>query len=185
MDMVPNRTPFKSMRQWLSQCSGKPIDPVAIDALFPEIEKHKYRLSAKLNRDVGMKVAALDYLENAAIQEPIDPDAAAPTPIPGWDARHIERSVWDTIADTQPPKQIVSKRIIMPLTRKDLARKHAVVPPRSIIFFGPPGTGKTHFVKAIAGILQWRFIEVSPSALMADGEDRLGANLKRLMEQGR
>ncbi len=132
-----------------------------------------------------MKVAALDYLENAAIQEPIDSDAAGPAPTTGWDARHIERSVWDTIADTQPPKQIVSKRIIMPLTRKDLARKHAVVPPRSIIFFGPPGTGKTHFVKSIAGILQWRLIEVSPSTLMADGEDRLGANLKQLMEQAR
>ena len=57
------------------------------------------------------------------------------------------------------------------------------MPPRALIFFGPPGTGKTHFVRAIAGVLQWWYVEVSPSDLMADGQDRLGANLKRVMER--
>jgi len=97
----------------------------------------------------------------------------------------VDNSVWDTISDTQPPKQIVNKRIILPFTATDLALKHGVVPPRTIIFFGPPGTGKTHFVKAIAGVLQWWYIEISPSTLLADGEDRMGANLKRLMEKVR
>jgi SpoVK/Ycf46/Vps4 family AAA+-type ATPase len=73
----------------------------------------------------------------------------------------------------------------MPLSQMDLALKHAVVPPRPIIFFGRPGTGKTLFVKAIAAVLQWWFIEASPSTLMADGEDRLGANLKNLMKRAR
>jgi SpoVK/Ycf46/Vps4 family AAA+-type ATPase len=37
----------------------------------------------------------------------------------------------------------------------------------------------------MAAILQWWYIEVSPSDLMIDGEDRLGANLKSLMETAR
>ena len=175
----------KDYQSWLTQCCGKQIGSLTEDALLSEIEKHKWLLSEKLNRDVGMKVAALDYLENAAAQELDDAEPAGPLLPPGLEARMIERSVWDTIADSQPPKQIVNKRIIMPLTHPDVARKHAVVQPRAIIFFGPPGTGKTHFVKAIAGALQWRFIEVCPSTLMADGENRLGANLKHLMEQAR
>ena len=40
-------------------------------------------------------------------------------------------------------------------------------------------------MKAIAGVLQWWYVEISPSTLPADGEDRLGANLKRLMEKVR
>jgi transitional endoplasmic reticulum ATPase len=95
----------------------------------------------------------------------------------------IDQSTWKTISESQPPKKIVDKRIILPFSQADLARKHGVMPPRALIFFGPPGTGKTHFVRAIAGVLQWWFIEVSPSDLMADGQDRLGTNLKKIMEK--
>ena len=48
----------------LAQCCGKKIGPLAAEALFPKIRKHKWLLSEKLNRDVGMKIATLDYLEN-------------------------------------------------------------------------------------------------------------------------
>ncbi len=58
-------------------------------------------------------------------------------------------------------------------------------PPKTIIFFGPPGTGKTHFVKAIAGVLSWWYIEIAPSMLMEDGTEKLGANLRRIMEKAR
>jgi SpoVK/Ycf46/Vps4 family AAA+-type ATPase len=92
-------------------------------------------------------------------------------------------SIWDTISESQPPKQIVNKRIILPLTAAEIARKHNVVPPKTIIFFGPPGTGKTYFVKGIAGALQWWYVEINPSTLMAEGEGHLSSNLKNLIEK--
>jgi SpoVK/Ycf46/Vps4 family AAA+-type ATPase len=100
-------------------------------------------------------------------------------------AQRVDRDVWSSISDSQPPKQIVANRIILPLTEASLAQKHGVTPPRTIIFFGPPGTGKTHFVRAIAGVLQWWYLEVSPSDLSSEGGDRLGANLKRVMVRTR
>jgi SpoVK/Ycf46/Vps4 family AAA+-type ATPase len=80
---------------------------------------------------------------------------------------------------------LVQRRIILPLTERDLSIKHGVIPPKTIIFFGPPGTGKTHFVKAIAGVLSWWYIEILPSMLMADGIEKLGANLHAVMEKAR
>jgi SpoVK/Ycf46/Vps4 family AAA+-type ATPase len=100
-------------------------------------------------------------------------------------AQIVSREIWDTISDSQPPKQIVQRRIILPLTEESLSKKHGVIPPKTIIFFGPPGTGKTHFVKAIAGVLSWWYIEILPSMLMVDGVEKVGANLHNIMERAR
>jgi transitional endoplasmic reticulum ATPase len=165
--------------------SGHKVEPEVAKDLWPKILKHKWALSEKLGRDVGIKVACLDLVENV---EPLS-GSACPTEriqiLKGLEAQLVDKAIWETISESQPPKQIVDRRIVIPLTKPELARKHGVIPPRTIIFFGPPGTGKTHFVKAIAGRLQWWYVEVSPSTLMVDGEDRLGANLKKLMEVAR
>jgi SpoVK/Ycf46/Vps4 family AAA+-type ATPase len=65
------------------------------------------------------------------------------------------------------------------------SKKHGVIPPKAITFFGPPGTGKTHFAKAIAGVLSWWYIEIVPSMLMVDGVEKIGANLRDVMEKAR
>jgi SpoVK/Ycf46/Vps4 family AAA+-type ATPase len=167
------------------ECSGHKVEPNIAAELWPKVLQHKWVLSEKLGRDVGTKVACLDFIENVEPMHRDLNDAERIQLLEELGAQMVDQSVWETISESQPPKQIVNKRIILPLTAIELARKHSVIPPRTIIFFGPPGTGKTHFVRAIAGILQWWYIEVSPSNLMADGEDRLGANLKRLMEKAR
>jgi transitional endoplasmic reticulum ATPase len=164
--------------------SGHKFDPAVAGDLWIKILEHKWFLSEKLGRDVGLKVAALDCVENTdAIREELNEEHVRLLKELG--AKMADPEVWDTIADSQPPKQIVNRRIILPLTEVDLATKHGVVPPKSIIFFGPPGTGKTHFVKAIAGVLRWWYVEVSPTDLMVDGADRVGPNLKKVMEKAR
>jgi SpoVK/Ycf46/Vps4 family AAA+-type ATPase len=163
--------------------TGRKFEPQRAEELCNKIMAHKWELSEKLGRDVGTKVASIDFIENIASLDQEIQDTERLRLLKSLGAQIIDPAVWNTIADSQPPKQVVNKRIILPLTAVELARKHAVIPPRTIIFFGPPGTGKTHFVKAIAAALQWWYIEVSPSDLMTDGEDRLGGNLKRLMEK--
>jgi SpoVK/Ycf46/Vps4 family AAA+-type ATPase len=142
-------------------------------------------MSEKLGRDVGLHTACIDFVEHMeeAVKEYVDyrrKDILAE-----MGAQAFGREIWDTISDSQPPKQLVQRRIILPLTERELSTKHGVIPPKTIIFFGPPGTGKTHFVKAIAGVLSWWYIEILPSMLMADGIEKLGANLHAIMEKAR
>lgn len=169
----------------ITEFSGHKVDPDTAADLWEKIIQHKWVLSERVGRDVGLKVACVDYLENiCAVHERLSGEENVRL-LRELGARMMNRDVWETISDSQPPKQIVNKRIVLPLQEVELARKHGVIPAKTIIFFGPPGTGKTHFVRAIAGALRWWYIEVSPSDLMADGADRMGANLKRLMERAR
>jgi transitional endoplasmic reticulum ATPase len=162
--------------------SGHKFEPAVAGDLWIKILEHKWFLSEKLGRDVGIRVSALDLIENTdAVRDELEAENVRL--LKELAAKMVDGDVWNTISDSQPPKQIVNKRIILPLTEVDLAAKHGVMPPKAIIFFGPPGTGKTHFVKAIAGVLRWWYVEVSPSDLMIDGADRVGANLKKLMEK--
>ncbi|MBI4963371.1 MAG: AAA family ATPase [Desulfomonile tiedjei] len=185
MEIVTDIPPPEECVTRIFEFSGHKVEPDVAGDLWVKILQHKWFLSERLGRDVGIKVACVDFIENSELVRDELERSTRSHLLKEMGAQMVDRSVWDTISESQPPKQIVSKRIILPLTEAELARKHGVVPPRTIIFFGPPGTGKTYFVRAIASILRWWFVEVSPSSLMADGEDRLGANLKIFMEKAR
>ncbi len=162
--------------------SGIRLEDDAAASLWHKIMDHKWILSEKLAREVGFQAACIDYLDNFKVDTADVLDRHADL-LDEMRAQYIEHDIWDTISDTQPPKQLVQKRIILPLNEERLSRKHGVIPPRALIFFGPPGTGKTHFARAMAGALAWWFIEISPSVLMADGMDKIGANLQTTMEK--
>jgi len=167
------------------EISGIKFDPDIAADIWPKILQHKWLMSEKLGRDVGLRTACIDFLENTdqALKEYMD--YKRKDILTEMGARTIGREVWETISDSQPPKQLVQRRIILPLTEESLSRKQGVIPPKTIIFFGPPGTGKTHFVKAIAGVLSWWYIEILPSMLMVDGVEKIGVNLHNVMEKAR
>jgi SpoVK/Ycf46/Vps4 family AAA+-type ATPase len=54
--------------------------------------------------------------------------------------------------------------------------------PATVLLFGPPGTGKTTFAKAIAGRLGWPFIELLPSKLES-GAESMSAELRSAMSE--
>lgn len=90
--------------------------------------------------------------------------------------------LWDHMSGMHAEKFLIERRVVLPLARRQLAEEHGVDPPRAIILFGPPGTGKTTFARAIASRLSWPFVELFPSRL-AGSEGGLPAGLSAAFAQ--
>ena len=126
------------------------------DPIIEQLERRGYRL-----------VERLRYLER---QIPTTvPVRAALIEVGG---RMIDPGLWGELKGLEHWKEIIERRVILPLAERDLAARHAVSPPRAIVLFGPPGTGKTTFAKGIASRLAWPFVEIQPAELAGEGAER-------------
>jgi SpoVK/Ycf46/Vps4 family AAA+-type ATPase len=89
--------------------------------------------------------------------------------------RMLPRDLWEAVGGMRREKELLERRLVMPLAKPEMADQYGVVPPKAVVLFGPPGTGKTTFAKAIASRLEWPFVEVFPSRLAADPKGLAGA----------
>ena len=89
--------------------------------------------------------------------------------------RMLPRDLWEGVGGMQREKELLERRLVMPLAKPEMADEYGAVPPKAVVLFGPPGTGKTTFAKAIASRLDWPFVEVFPSRLAADPKRLAGA----------
>ncbi|MFJ6774341.1 ATP-binding protein [Kitasatospora sp. NPDC091257] len=92
-----------------------------------------------------------------------------------------EARLWERLTGMADEKRLIERRLVLPLANPELADAHGVEPPRAVVLFGPPGTGKSTFAKAVAGRLGWPFIEIFPSRLVS--EDGLATGLGRRFEE--
>ncbi len=86
----------------------------------------------------------------------------------------LPEGLWDLAAGMSREKELIDSRIVRPLAAPSLARRIGLRAPATALLFGPPGTGKTTFARAIASRLRWPFIELLPSKMSA--ADRSLAN---------
>ena len=90
----------------------------------------------------------------------------------------IRAGAWDQLGGMVREKELIERRVILPLAQPQLAGRLGLVPPRAIVLFGPPGTGKTSFAKGVASRLGWPFVELFPSRLAGESPAGLAAALR-------
>lgn len=69
----------------------------------------------------------------------------------------------DSIAGMNELKEVFFRDVIEPIKNKERFEKFKVDMPNAILLFGPPGCGKTYFVKKIAEELNFHFMMTSQS----------------------
>ena len=173
---------------WISRTdvAGGDVGPELLEALATTLAEAGARLIAAVSSDGDTLAehgfrstgAALFDREVAAVAQPFALSAVG--------GRVIPPGLWDDLRGMDEAKEIIERRVILPLAEPELAARHAVEQPKAIVLFGPPGTGKTTFAKGIASRLAWPFVEIQPSEIGAEGAERqaklLAETFDRLLE---
>lgn len=126
------------------------------DRIRPALEGRQYRVADDVR-----------YMERD-----LPPAAAGPDSLADLGGGMVDLGLWDRLKGMDDIKQVIERRVILPLSEPALASRHAVSTPKAIVLFGPPGTGKTTFAKAVASHLNWAFVEIEPGELAGEGEER-------------
>lgn len=169
-------------------------DEEATDRLFDELEarlaeRGARKLIARAQDGEPLQSRLLDRgfkpAEGARLYErEVRGTTAGPRAVSGLGGEMVPPGLWEQLEGMEDAKQLIERRVILPLEEPALAARHGVSTPRAIVLFGPPGTGKTTFVKGVASRLGWPFVPIEPAELREDGDESalLARTFDRLLE---
>jgi SpoVK/Ycf46/Vps4 family AAA+-type ATPase len=99
-----------------------------------------------------------------------------------WEEPQIEFS---DVGGRDELKSRLWELAIEPVENKEQHRTYGVPVPNGILFAGPPGTGKSHMAKALAGELDRKYLDISLAEIRDSLAGESEKNVKRLFEQAK
>ncbi|HEY8773160.1 MAG TPA: AAA family ATPase [Gaiellaceae bacterium] len=172
---------------WLAASTGEDLGALVADLEARLAERGGRRVVAfASSTEARAELEQREYrsLDGALYLERSLPDrVAGGTAVSDAGGRMIAPGLWVELRGMEEAKEIIERRVILPLERPELADRHGVVSPKAIILFGPPGTGKTTFAKGIASRLQWPFVEIQPAEIHGEGAERQAKLLAESFER--
>ncbi len=82
-------------------------------------------------------------------------------------AIEIPRVQWTDIGGMESAKQALREAVELPISHPDIFSRFKITPPKGVLLFGPPGTGKTMLAKAVATESQANFISIRGAEVMS------------------
>ncbi|MBD18645.1 MAG: ATPase [Euryarchaeota archaeon] len=137
----------------------------ALRRYLPEIDLDEEEIAPEVLEKMEVQMA--DFKE--AIKD-IEPSALREIYV------EIPEVSWDQVGGLHEIKDRLKESIEWPLTQPELFEHFGVKPPRGVILFGAPGTGKTLIAKAIANEAKANFISVKGPEMISKwvGESERG-----------
>ena len=128
----------------------------ALRRYLPEIDLDEEQIPAEVLEKMEVRMA--DF--KLAIKE-IEPSALREIFL------EVPEVSWDQVGGLKEVKERLKESIEWPLTKPEMFEHFGINPPRGIVLFGAPGTGKTLIAKAIANEAKANFITIKGPELIS------------------
>ncbi len=92
---------------------------------------------------------------------------------------------FEDVGGYEDVKEEIRDAVMLPLEQKDLAYIYGLTPPKGILLFGPPGTGKTMIIRALANEISYRLYYVNTSELLSKWYGESEKNVAELFADAR
>jgi transitional endoplasmic reticulum ATPase len=92
---------------------------------------------------------------------------------------------WDDIGGLEETKRQLQEMIMYPLEHPDMFLKFGMNPSKGVLFYGPPGCGKTLLAKAIATECSSNFISIKGPELLTMWFGESEANVRDIFDKAR
>ena len=155
------------LREW-----GYLYEAFAWTCLECEMNPHNVTAQAMKER---LKRALNVRMKNGKVDDKTSPNPAQ------------QDTMWRGIAGMREVKIMLERDVILPFQEPELYQKYKVSLPNGILFYGPPGCGKTFIARKLAEIIKFEFMDIKPSDLASiyvhGGQEKIGTLFKNAREK--
>ena len=97
----------------------------------------------------------------------------------------VPNTSWDDIGGLEKVKQELQETVQYPVEHPDKFLKYGLSPSKGVLFYGPPGCGKTLLAKAIASECQANFVSIKGPELLTMWFGESEANVRDVFDKAR
>merc|ERR1712054_44918 len=92
---------------------------------------------------------------------------------------------WDDIGGLEDTKRSLQEMILYPIDHPEKFEKFGMTPSRGVLFYGPPGCGKTLLAKAVASECSANFVSIKGPELLTMWFGESEANVREIFDKAR
>jgi len=92
---------------------------------------------------------------------------------------------WSDVGDLEDIKRDLKEAVELPLVHPEAFKNLGITPPKGILIYGAPGTGKTLLAKAVATESQANFIQIKGPELLSKWVGESEKGVKKVFERAR
>lgn len=151
---------------------------VAEGIIEDEEKKHNNKLAKELRRILYNGSKAKTYLERYKKSLPIPRDAERGLPL--LEMKEFNRDWSDLVIEEEMNK--VLNEVVLEIQKREILEINGLKPKEKLLFFGPPGCGKTLAAEVLSTVLSYPMVYVKFDGLISSYLGETASNLRKVFD---